>query len=112
MLEWNVFVENFNAQRIETYNIFDHGGFFKECQQYLREAVVVKKQYDRNELAEKIRRSLQYYFWSKCEWEIILSAWPPTDRVQPRKIDVYTQVMMNWDAFFTYILEHLGCFLP
>lgn len=111
MLEWNVFIENFNAQKIETYNIFDHGGFYKDCHQYLNEAVKKKKDLNGKELEEKIRRSLMYYFWSKCEWEIILSSWPPTDRIPQRKIDVYEQVMLNWGAFYHYIIENMQYFL-
>ena len=44
-----------------------------------------------------------YYFWSKCEWEIILSDWPPSDTFCKEKIDVFDQVMLNWDIFVDYI---------
>lgn len=111
MPEWKVFVENFNAQKIEPYNIFEHGGFYKDCHQYLSEAVKKKKDLSGKELEEKIRRSLQYYFWSKCEWEIILSPWPFTERVPQIKIDVYDQVMLNWEAFYSYLLAHIGEFI-
>ena len=80
---------------------------------------------------EKVRRNLSYYFWSKSEWEVILSSWPPyvdSDEIDrlikereehlatwgkfyqtdcnvnvSEKIDVYTQVMMNWDCFIDYL---------
>lgn len=41
-----------------------------------------------------------YYFWSKCEYEIILSPW--TGRADDIKIDVYDQIMMNFDSFVDY----------
>ena len=31
----------------------------------------------KEEFAEKLRRELQYYFWSKSEYEIVLTSWPP-----------------------------------
>lgn len=43
------------------------------------------------------------YYWSKCEWEIILSHWPPRKNAQELKIDVYDQVMLNWPIFCDYI---------
>lgn len=44
-----------------------------------------------------------YYFWSKCEWEIILSDFPPSKKFQEKKVDVYEQVMLNWDIFINYV---------
>ena len=42
-----------------------------------------------------------YYFWSKCEYEIILSPW--TGRADDIKIDIYDQIMMNFDRFVGYV---------
>jgi hypothetical protein len=42
-----------------------------------------------------------YYFWSKAEWEIIISSWPNRDNDE-LKIDVFDQVMLNWEAFVDY----------
>lgn len=42
-----------------------------------------------------------YYMWSKCEYEIILSPW--TGRADDIKIDVYDQIMMNFDKFVDYV---------
>ena len=30
-MEWKVFVENFNAKKIEPYDIFNHYGFANDC---------------------------------------------------------------------------------
>ena len=97
-LNWNVFVEDINARRIITFNIFEHGGFFNDC-------IRLAKEYgdDFPEFANQLRKSLAYFFWSKCEWEIVLSSWPPSDKIEEVKIDVYDQVMANWEAFLLYI---------
>lgn len=42
-------------------------------------------------------------YWSKCEWEIILSPWPPRDGEQDIKVDVYDQIKINWDHFVDYV---------
>ena len=58
---------------------------------------------DKAAFEEKVRRSLMYYYWSKCEWEIVLSHWPSSARFNDRKIDVYDQVMLNWGVFMDYL---------
>lgn len=52
-------------------------------------------------------RNCMYYYWSKCEWEIIVSAWPPRDG-SDKKIDVYSQLKANWDKFKNIVIEDLG----
>ena len=49
---------------------------------------------------------LLYYFWAKSEWEIIISAWIRADVTKPIKIDVFDQVMMNWEQFCKYTWDH------
>lgn len=141
MLCWNVYVSSFNDSEITTMNIFNHGSFYNDC-------VKAKKKFneDRDAFAEQVRRSLMYYFWSKCEWEVILQHWPsgeyynmrkvftteemyhdlkyPEDkllgsdrrfevrvfpehnRFRDKKIDVYEQVMNNWNVFIDWLWEH------
>ena len=101
MVKWNVYFENFNKRKIEIYNIFDHTGFVKDLQKTLRKSDITP-----DEITESIKRSLMYYFWSKCEWEIILSDWPPSDLFNKEKVSVYDQVMLNFDSFVGYILNH------
>lgn len=101
-MEWNVYVENFNKRIIESYNIFDHYKFNSE----------VKENYEKcNDdfeiFSEMVRHSLMYYFWSKCEWEIILSDWPPSKKFNDKKVDVYDQVMLNWDKFIFYVWQNM-----
>ncbi len=98
--EWYVFYENINYRRIEKYNVFDHAGFMKDCNNAL-----VKYKNDFPKFEDSVRHSLMYHFWSKCEWEIILSAFPPSEKVREKKIDVYEQVMLNWDKFIGYLWE-------
>ncbi len=62
-----------------------------------------KKQKTKEAFAEALRRSLMYYFWSKCEWEVLISPWCGSKKNEAIKVDVYWQVMNNWDHFLDYV---------
>ena len=64
-MEWNVFRYNMNSRKIETFNIFDHGGFNK----YVKEAIKTYK--TKEEFAKQLETELLYYFWFKAEYERI-----------------------------------------
>lgn len=100
MIKWNVLYENFNKKKIESYNIFQNTAFTKDCLKACK-----KYTNDREKFLEEVKRSLMYYFWAKCEWEIIVTGWPQREGVEA-KIDVYDQVRMNWDRFADYIWEN------
>lgn len=56
----------------------------------------------------KIKSALQYTFWSRCEYEIIVAPFPPQDDLSDAvKIDVFAKVMMNFDLFAKYIWENI-----
>ena len=100
---WNVYNEDFNARKIVVFNIFDHYRFVKDC------AKELKKAKDDREAGEKIFKSnLMYFFWSKCEYEVVITPWinPKKSKEYDRKIDVYEQVMNNWHVFFEYAWAH------
>lgn len=101
MLCWNVFVEDVNAGRITQYNIFTHGGFLRDCREALKVYPI-----DRDGFAAEVKHALMYFFWSKCEYETVLSGWPPSERTESRKIDVYSQVCLNFEAFVDYLWSH------
>ena len=104
-LVWNVYVEDINRRKIEPHNIFDHYSFIKDAKRALR-----KFGTDRDAFLEEIRHCLMYYYWSKCEWEVIVSSWPPNPpgREVETKIDVYDQIRLNWEHFCDYLWENRG----
>ena len=59
----------------------------------------------------RFRHLLQYSFWAKCEWEIILTDWPTKiedgELEVAKKIDVYSQIISNWKPFIDYIWDNL-----
>lgn len=96
---WNVYYESFSKRKIEVFNIFDHYRFVKDCAKELR-----KVKEDREAGSKILRSNLMYFFWSKCEYEVVITPWvnPQNTKEYDRKIDVYEQVMNNWHVFFEY----------
>ena len=138
---WNVYCDDCNGREIKLFNVFNHRSFYNSC-------VKAKKKYkdDKEAFAKDVKGWLMYYFWSKCEWEIILAPWPsgelyemrktmkiedlrnaidiscnewrnydsavevrcyvPNSDKNEKKIDVYDQVINNWDHFIDYLWEN------
>ena len=100
-MKWNVFYYNINAHKIETFNIFDHWRFREDLQSDL------KKCKTKEVFSERLKSELSYYFWAKSEWELLFSPWVGRDREKDSvKIDVYTQVMSNFDILLDYVWEN------
>lgn len=134
-MKWNVYYYNINRNKIELFNIFDHWSF---CE-YAKKAI--KKLKTKEEFAEQLKRELQYFFWSKAEYELVvhieenrifLIPWcgcrnPEEIKIDvtddntldwvefaelhtkrqiygnEAKIDIYNQVMFEWDNFVDYV---------
>lgn len=65
-----------------------------------------KKPYTPAELLEiELRHKCMYYFWSKCEYEVVVTGWPDTKT--EKKIDIYQQLEANWEIFKNIVFEAL-----
>lgn len=126
-LKWKVY-HNHNNE-ITEYNIFTHSGFMSDI-----ESIFSDKFLDKSTLADKIDSALRYYFWARCEAEVVVTSWQPyityeeLDRLVEEKedrishslpryrlgvelenaivIDVYGQVTMNWEVFIEYMWKN------
>ena len=96
-LSWTVWWYDFNGRCIKTMNIFSHFSFNEDVKKLL------KKEKDESKFKEELQNKLKYYFWGRCEWEVTISAWPPNEQVEDKKVDVYEQIMLNYDIFADYI---------
>ena len=96
-MKWNVYNYDFNSNEIIVFNIFEHGTFLK----YIKDAI--KESTSKEEFAKKLKAELQYYFWSKCEYEVLVSPWIGRKEPVQKKIDVYDQIMNNWHVFVDYV---------
>lgn len=97
-LVWNVLFHDFNRDRIELYNVFEHFGFYKDLKK------ANKKNSDDEKFFEETMNLLSYYFWAKCEYEVIVSGL--FDGNDCEKIDIYSQIEANRTAFKEYLLAH------
>jgi len=97
MIEWNVIIENINRRQITAYNVFNHHSFKNDCIKFAKECN------DRETFSSNIERSIFYYFGSKCEWEVVISGFPPSENVPKSKIDVRHQLQLNFDRFIDYL---------
>ena len=129
-LEWNVIIEDWNLRKMIVHNVFNHYGFLND----LIDLKKKMKKDETIDFEETVRRSLFYYYGSKSEWEFVATSWPPyveneeidrlvkerEDRTKERgnflrtdvdltvgtKLDVYTQVRMNWVPFIQYLKDN------
>lgn len=100
MLEWNVFTDDYNSKKIEIYNVFEHNRFFEDCKKNAKKNI-----HDYNAFCEQLKRDAMYYYWSKCEWEIMIMPWIYKE-AKSLKIDVFDQLKLNWETFCKYTWEH------
>lgn len=103
--EWYVYTEDYNANTIKKFNVFYSINFLDGCKRTFKKYKDIKK------IEEEIKAWARYSFWSKCEYEVVLNAFTNKSDFQDVKIDVYDQLMLNWDSFFQYIMDHKAFFL-
>lgn len=100
-LSWKVKNFDCNRQLIEDYNILKYReDFIKKLK---------KKCATKEEFSEKMRREMMYYFWSKCEWELIveidnnnriwLSPWVGCKEPENVRVDVTDKKDFDWKGF-------------
>ena len=126
-MKW--FVYNERNGKIEPYNIFDHSGFVKYVKQHIKNCDI------KEDFEEALKSELRYYFWCKAECELVITSWTARvdmkelDRLNAEreeyvkrnnkdpyslyviptvaeKIDVYDQVMLNWNVFVDYVWDN------
>lgn len=107
-MEWNVFYHNWNANELKRFNILrEHGSFaenVKKC----------KKKYknDKEEFAKRLKSELMYAFWSKSEWEVIITKkdtriimTPWCGRREKIELDVTDDENFDWLGFYDWMKD-------
>lgn len=120
MKKFNVIVYDFNRRKFVSYDVLPYfrrvykeriervGSILEELtgtensedKEFLRESL--KSEYNKvpttfDDFKEFVKKESMYQFWSRCEYEIILSDWPPSNPPVEEKWDVHEQIMMNLD---------------
>ena len=63
---------------------------------------------NREDLKQYLKSECMYHYWSKCEFETIVTSWPPRKNEEGTKIDVWDQIEPNLDRLTDYIIIELG----
>ena len=100
-LKWYVMIHDFNADKIVKYNVLEYDYLIDSLKKAIKKKEITK--YD--ELKEFVKRILMAQFWSRTEYEILVSGLHT--RVEPQKIDVWYQIEMNLDNLLWYLIEKL-----
>lgn len=101
--KYNVIIYDINKEKMICYDVvpyFEHeyGKLKKKDQKNI-------KTFD--DLKNFIKGKAMYQFWSRCEYEIILSDWPPSGRIS-EKWDVYDQIIMNLELVTIAVINKLN----
>lgn len=83
---------------IETFNVFKSKKFRDELISLVKIEDPYCYEFD---FKEELKRAAQYCFWAKCEYEVEVSDWTKNEKGQ--KVDIFQQLMMNWDNFYQYV---------
>ncbi len=95
-MEYNVFVFDFCTNEIKVFNVFNSIRFSESLAQIKK-----KKCYSKEEL----RKALLNAFWSKYEYEIDVRG-HDNEGSEFARIDVYDQVIINFDLFEKYVRQN------
>ena len=98
MKSFNVIIYNYNAQKFEHYDIMPY--LIRVYQETHKPKPITIE-----EFKEFIKKESMYQWWSRCEYEIILSDWPCQNHKE--KWDIYNQVMMNLDIIANILMENI-----
>ena len=94
-------IYNINEKQIEVFNVFDHGRYRQEIIKLLNH----RDDFQLKDFTEKVKASTMYYYWCKCEWEILIAPLIGDFDKESIKIDVYRQLEMNWNHYIKYLWE-------
>lgn len=94
-LEWNVFVYDFNSQKIIIKNIFTNSFYDKLKKENIN---------TRKELEVFVTNWFKNIYWSRTEWEVLIGS---LFQDSFTKIDVWKQIEINLDKLIDYIIKEL-----
>lgn len=118
MKQFNVLIEDngkFKPYDIMPYLKHSFDQLLERIQEY-GESDYRKYPNTNEEIKEWIKRALQYQYWARCQYEMILSPWPPYTNEKgeeiikndkSRKIDIYEQCLMNIDTIVRIFIEDI-----
>lgn len=105
MIEYKVITWNFNTDRVEHYDIMPY--LYRRLEEKKKKRQITLKDLTLERLKEFIDTESKYQFWARCQYEVILSSWPPIENGHEHKMDVYEQIHMNLDNIAKLMYDDL-----
>lgn len=97
-MKYNVIIYDFNNHKFESYDIFKYLKYRYDSIDKLNKPKTFQ------EFKEFIIRWSRYEWWARCEYEMILTPWPPNNKVR-EKWDIHKQITMNIDNITKLFME-------
>lgn len=96
-LKFYVLLFDFNRKEAKMSNIFDNI--------IVREDIIkaIKKKVSKEELKETLSSVCKYVFWSRCEYEVVVTGFPNNEKSE--KIDAWFQIEPNLDIITEYLWQ-------
>lgn len=95
---FNVIYQNINTQKFEPYDVMLY-----LVDEYNK---AKDKPTTFEEFKEFVKRKSMYMYWSRCEYEIIISGWP--NKETQEKWDIHDQIMMNIDIVTNVLIDNVN----
>ena len=99
-IPFNVINFEFNSKKFESYDVMP---YLINCYKNVKRKKECPKTFD--EFKQFVESKSMYMYWSRCEYEIILSDWPGQNI--HKKIDVHEQLMMNIDIVTDILMKNV-----
>lgn len=93
-------IYNINKKTFESYDIMPY-----LIDEYKDKKKRKKQPVTFDEFKKFIEGASMYQYWSRCEYEIILTSWPNEDKKE--KIDIHQQIMMNIDVITNILMNNV-----
>lgn len=93
-------IYNINKKEFSPYNIMPY-----LIDEYKKEKKKKKQPNTFEEFKQFIAGASMYQYWSRCEYELILTSWPNEDKKE--KIDIHNQIMMNIDRITEVLMDNV-----
>ena len=96
---FNVINFGFNSNKFEAYDVMPYLVYCYKNEKKDKRPVTF------DEFKKFVESNSMYRYWSRCEYEVILSDWP--SQKTNEKIDVHWQIMNNIDLVTNILMENV-----
>ena len=93
-------IYNINKKEFEHYDIMPY-----LIEEYKKKKKKKKHPKTFDEFKKFIEGASMYMYWSRCEYELILTSWPCEDKKE--KINIHNQIMMNIDVITNLLMDNV-----